>query len=153
MRNEFIPYEQALELKELGFDEPCFGKFYYNHLEIGGNWSNDDFKEDPDIFISAPLYQQVFKWFCKKHNLYAVIMPTITMYWTFKTVTVVEGIVEVPPYNHVDANDYPTYEEAEIESVKELILIVKNYSINDPSLSSDINHSMGRLDEDLKDLE
>jgi hypothetical protein len=28
MKNEFIPYEQSLELKELGFDEPCFGKIY-----------------------------------------------------------------------------------------------------------------------------
>ena len=28
MNKEFIPYEQALALKELGFDEPCFG--YYN---------------------------------------------------------------------------------------------------------------------------
>jgi hypothetical protein len=25
MNKEFIPYEQALDLKELGFDEPCFG--------------------------------------------------------------------------------------------------------------------------------
>ncbi len=24
MNKEFIPYEQALALKELGFDEPCF---------------------------------------------------------------------------------------------------------------------------------
>ena len=67
----------------------------------------------------------VFRWFREKHNLYVVIIPTITMYWTFKTMTVVEGIVDAPPYNHVDANDYPTYEEAEIESVKELIKIVK----------------------------
>ena len=29
MENEFIPYEQALALKELGFDEPCIG-YYYN---------------------------------------------------------------------------------------------------------------------------
>ena len=28
MKKEFIPYEQALKLKELGFDEPCFG--YWN---------------------------------------------------------------------------------------------------------------------------
>jgi hypothetical protein len=25
MKKEFISYEQALALKELGFDEPCFG--------------------------------------------------------------------------------------------------------------------------------
>ena len=24
MKEQFIPYEQALELKELGFNEPCF---------------------------------------------------------------------------------------------------------------------------------
>jgi hypothetical protein len=126
MKNEFVSYEVALELKQLGFDEECLGKFYYNHLEIGGNWRNDDFKEDPDIFISAPLYQQVFRWFREKHNLYAVIIPTITMYWTFKTMTVVEGIVEVPPYTHVDVNDYPTYEEAELACLKKLIEITKN---------------------------
>jgi hypothetical protein len=27
MNKEFVPYEQALQLKELGFDEPCLG--YY----------------------------------------------------------------------------------------------------------------------------
>jgi len=27
MDKEFIPYKQALELKELGFDEPCFFPF------------------------------------------------------------------------------------------------------------------------------
>ena len=27
MKREFVPYEQALELKELGFDEPCLS-FY-----------------------------------------------------------------------------------------------------------------------------
>jgi hypothetical protein len=132
MKNEFIPFQQALELKELGFDEEClfayYGKsdlfnFKESDYELCGDRHNSSFKEDGRV--SAPLYQQVFRWFREKHNLYAVIIPTITMYWTFKTMTVVEGIVEVPPYNHVDGNDYPTYEEAEVESVKELIKIVK----------------------------
>ena len=132
MKNEFIPFQQALELKELGFDEEClfayYGKsdlsnFKESDYELCGDRHNSSFKEDGRV--SAPLYQQVFRWFREKHNLYAVIIPTITMYWTFKTMTVVEGIFEVPPYNHVDGNDYPTYEEAEVESVKELIKIVK----------------------------
>jgi hypothetical protein len=29
MEKEFIPYEQALALKELGFDEPCFAWFIF----------------------------------------------------------------------------------------------------------------------------
>ena len=28
MTKEFIPYEQALALKELGFDEHCLASFY-----------------------------------------------------------------------------------------------------------------------------
>jgi hypothetical protein len=31
LETEFIPYEQALALKELGFDEPCFG-FYDGYI-------------------------------------------------------------------------------------------------------------------------
>jgi hypothetical protein len=36
MEKEFIPYEQALDLKELGFDEPCFTKFqdYFNKTKL-----------------------------------------------------------------------------------------------------------------------
>jgi hypothetical protein len=30
MEKEFIPYEQALELKELEFNEPCFGCYAEN---------------------------------------------------------------------------------------------------------------------------
>jgi len=108
MKNEFIPYQQALELKELGFNEPCLGKFYYNHLEIGGNWRNDDFKEDPDIFISAPLYQQTFRWFKENYNLKED-------YGIFPHHTIMSN------YVLNDGNE----ENAELECVKELISIVK----------------------------
>ena len=30
MNKEFITYEQALALKELGFDEPCLGWYWYD---------------------------------------------------------------------------------------------------------------------------
>ena len=61
IESNFVPYQIAVDMKSIGFDEPCLGKFYFNQLEIGGNWRNNDFKEDPDVFISAPLYQQAFK--------------------------------------------------------------------------------------------
>ena len=48
------------------------------------------------------------------------------MNWTFKTMTVVEDIMEVPPYKHIDANDYKTYPEAELACLIKLIEIVKN---------------------------
>lgn len=29
MEKEFVPYAQSLQLRELGFDEPCFGFYTY----------------------------------------------------------------------------------------------------------------------------
>jgi hypothetical protein len=136
MNKEFIPYEQALELKELGFDEPCFGFYTYkgeirrytnfdgelndfqsiknSHIKMGDDW------------CTALTFSQAFRWLLEKHNLYGIIIPTVTMAWTFKTMTVVIGMVEVPPYSHVDAYDYSSREEAELECLKKLIELVKN---------------------------
>jgi ABC-type glycerol-3-phosphate transport system substrate-binding protein len=116
MEKEFVPYQQALELKELGFDEPCFGKFYHNHLEIGGSWLNSEFnkdKKDGNIFTSAPLYQQVFRWFREKYN--AHIYP---QKFTENTWHVSWGDWESPVFE--------TYEEAELECVNFLITTLKN---------------------------
>ena len=123
---EFAPYKQALALKELGFNEECFS--YYNLKEE--ITFKSCYNKVPIIMsgkkCGIPLYQQAFRWFREKHYLYAIIIPTMTMHWTFKTTTVVKGMVEVPPYNHVHAIDYSTYEEAELECLKKLIEIVKN---------------------------
>jgi hypothetical protein len=60
MKKEFIAYEQALELKELGFDEPCM--------------SSRDMNNDKGL-IQLPLYQQAFRWLHEQLNMKGV-MPT-----------------------------------------------------------------------------
>lgn len=142
MEKEFIPYEQALALKELGFDILCVG-FYAPNLRSEGTilitaFDNYDFDVSQRITnrelskrkiqpqLTAPLYQQAFDWLLKTHNLYSISIPTINMAWTFKTMTVVEGIIEVPPYKHVDATDYSTIEEADLERLKKLIELCQN---------------------------
>lgn len=128
MLEEFVPYEQALRLKELGFDEPCFG--YYVDRSIDLEWTfTDSIHFSHKESILAPLYQQAFRWLLNKHNLYTIVIPTINMDWTFKTMTVVEGIVEVPPYKHVDSNDYGTKCEAELYSLKKLIEMIDENSL------------------------
>lgn len=62
MKHLFVPYEQSLALKELGFDEPCFG-FYCDE---------DEYERLGD-FASAPLFSQAFKWFREKHKLFGSI--------------------------------------------------------------------------------
>lgn len=64
MDKEFVTYEIALALKELGFDEECFN--YY-----GYDFQNDrlliSYQQD-NSSIPAPLKQQVFRWFRKNHG-------------------------------------------------------------------------------------
>ena len=75
MKKQFVTYEVALKLKELGFDEECLGYFgIQNELKIEISYNSD-----PNLirrnFISAPLWQQVIDWFREKHNIYIYIKP------------------------------------------------------------------------------
>jgi hypothetical protein len=70
MNKEFVPYEEALGLKELGFDEPCFG-FYSGPKtkHIGLIWyemPNSGKDTIPVGDVLAPLYQQAFRWLYKQ---------------------------------------------------------------------------------------
>ena len=74
MNNEFIPFEQALALKELGFNEPCFAHFVKHDDEIKCILDSDDFDEwwtnnSDNLQVKAPLYQQAFRWFREEHNV------------------------------------------------------------------------------------
>jgi hypothetical protein len=69
MNKKFIPYEQALELKELGFDEECLG-YYHTTLSssdvdlVLGKTHNRFYHLvgiPEDFNTLAPLYQQAFK--------------------------------------------------------------------------------------------
>ena len=106
MKKEFIPYEQALELKELGFDEECF-KYY---TEMGTLRIKDERPLPPLTY--APLYQQAFRWFREKHNLIMHIQRHSKKYLACMGIQV-EILCD-------------TYEEAELECLKKLIEIVKN---------------------------
>ena len=57
MQKEFIPYEQALALKELGFDEPCFAVYIDKTLIMEDDWlystNQDTFIESSNFTISS----------------------------------------------------------------------------------------------------
>ena len=78
IEQQFVTYEIALKLKELGFNEPlhCFDEtFWY----INGNISlcNDEYKElfPEKEYVIAPLYQQTIQWFMDNCKLYITINP------------------------------------------------------------------------------
>jgi len=117
MNNEFVSYEIALKLKELGFDEPCFGKIY---ADGGSEQLSYPYKNSDQIgkvtSCSAPLYQQVFRWFREKYGVYFYKKNSLKINGVFPHHTIM--------YNYVlNGGDE---ENAELECVKELISIVKN---------------------------
>jgi hypothetical protein len=75
MIKEFIPYEQALELKELGFDKPCLAFYNGKFLESTDYDFDNDTSKDIGLCIVAPLYQQSFRWLHEQLNMKGV-MPT-----------------------------------------------------------------------------
>jgi hypothetical protein len=123
MEKEFIPYTEALELKELGFDEPCF-KVYDTLGYI------QDEKEMDNLFLEkclAPLYQQAFRWFREKYgwisNVWTICISTdgITSFEY-----AIDTLDDLGVSQYRENFPYKTYEEAELECLKALIEIVKN---------------------------
>ena len=120
-QQEFIPYEQALELEELGFDESCLatidqtGFIHIKGTEYpirGDMWYNT---------IDAPLYQQAFRWFREKYELIFHIECDYNSFLGYKDGYI--PIYSLYPYIH---DCYKTYEEAELACLNKLIEIVKN---------------------------
>ncbi len=90
MKNLFVPYEIAKQLKEKGFNEKCLGWWfkYYDtaNLHLVENDEGEDnnlkldlsssqainarqLEQEYESSCSAPLYQQVIDWFREKHNI------------------------------------------------------------------------------------
>lgn len=78
MKKEFVPLTEVKLLKELGFDEPCLAK--YQKLSESANYQFQLLQKERkcnrlDTAISAPLYQQSFRWLREVHNIDIVISP------------------------------------------------------------------------------
>jgi hypothetical protein len=140
MNKEFIPYEQALALKELGFDEICLAMQTICGLQlfsqrgfaiIKGGYTNTELKLDG--VLGVPLYQQAFRWFREKYNLYhnvwnythgepTNLIPNGFTYSIDEEWITIIGKKEDGYFEKY----YNTYEEAEQACLSKLIEIVKN---------------------------
>ena len=124
MNKEFIPYEQALELKELGFNEPCMGYFDTRLEHQIGNFDFTEIKGyNESVSALSPLYQQAFRWFREKYDIacYIETKSLTTGGNTYDyTILINEGEI------WDDGKRWRTYEEAELACLKKLIELVKN---------------------------
>lgn len=122
MEREFVSYEVASELKELGFDESCFawygkGRFpsiLEHHIIFTGSKT---YMREEDC--NAPIFSQAFKFFREKYKLPSWVYTSDNEKFYF-------GILRDTRFL-IDGNKpYDTYEEAELACLLKLIEVVKN---------------------------
>ena len=136
MNKEFLPYEQALALKELGFDEPC--------LAIYDNITDENDKDDSDRFFyirtegwpkelfdrvtPVPLFSQAFRWFREEHylisSIYQLSVNVKTGLSSFEYM--IDKLNNLGLSQFIEDFPYNTYEEAELACLEKLIEIVES---------------------------
>jgi len=138
MKHLFIPYKLALQLKEKGFDEPCFTWFLNKKLEedsakffffTHSYRSHKGYKSVPaEEFISAPLYQQVVEWFYNKHRIfveadgYIIDSGEYDGCYGFKaTIRVAENYKEKILFTQ---GEFPTREKAWNKAIEETLKLI-----------------------------
>ena len=122
LEKEFIPYQQSLDMKELGFDEPCLAFFYGQRLEIGFNWINEGCRNSLlEETITAPTFSQAFRFFRERYKIRFFIQSGMSDLGEFFKVIFPDG--------EQRCMSYPTYEEAELECLIKLIEITKSGSL------------------------
>ena len=112
MEKEFVIYELAVKLKELGFNEPCFG--YYSDSELVFNTHTNN--EMQRFRYSAPTFSQAFRWFREKYGLDN---------WVYKSRDYTYFCSILKDGNLFPSIGFTTYEEAELECLEKLIEIVE----------------------------
>ena len=123
MDQEYVPYEIALELKQLGFDEYCMGACYYEWQNRG---KTQIVLHTPDEYdshdgVKAPLFQQAFRFFREEYGLISEII-WMTALPTHNTFSARIKSSEKTEY----MKECDTYEGSELDCLRKLIELVKN---------------------------
>lgn len=133
LEKEFAPYAESLELKELGFDEPCFR--VYDTL---GFVQDEKIMDELSLEkIQSPTFSQAFRWFREKHGLRNSITDFIDdetgIEWDYEIAIIGTDVDEKGNYKPIvdystddETRKFKTYEEAELACLRKLIEIVKN---------------------------
>ena len=120
MTEDFIPYEEALALKELGFNEECFA--VYSEKGVLSPITNlKPCNSNVPSYATAPLYQQAFRWFREEHGLVSCLRWNDSyrpLSW--------EWVIEGESFGgETECKKDWSYEEAELACLVKLIEIVK----------------------------
>ena len=135
MEKHFVTYDQALDLKDLGFKESCFGE--WRQWDGGYPWlqlyqdldgcSTDDSDYQYTTEALAPLKSQVFEWARDEYGLYHIVhhfehnKNTPKEFLSEVTGKVLMGNDDISGFSY-----HSTYNDGELACIDILIEIIKN---------------------------
>lgn len=130
MKKEFVSYDIALALKELGFDEPCvavyFGEYeerdFDNGIALEYRQSQYYAQKGWSKGLLAPLYQQAFEWFREEYDLWIEISKPLSWLLTISDKTQNKKMCLEDYNEYVEPK---SYQEAQDACLRKLIEIVK----------------------------
>ena len=139
METEFVPYELAVKLKRIGFDEPCLAFYQIEYAEVIPTMvdDNEEYRltgfrtcknsKIPEHYVSAPIFSQSFRWFREK-NFYVSINTYHSVSLDKPFGLSIDYLHESGKWDYFDyrgESDFETYEEAELACLTKLIKIVE----------------------------
>jgi len=91
IEEEFLNEELSWELKELGFDEPCYAsiithcffgfKWKNFHLSENDPWKNSNTELSNGRGVQLPTYRQAFEWFSDVWGYNETVYKDKDAYW------------------------------------------------------------------------
>ena len=144
LEKEFVPYQIALDMKSIGFDELSLGWYNNDTLRIDVNANQTiKFHEHLGRFkgcVLAPTFSKAFKFFRDKYNLRGSIMDFIDdetgIEWDYEISFIGVDLDEnghykaLVPYSTDDeSRKFKTYEKAELACLINLIQLVKESKV------------------------
>ncbi len=152
IEKEFVPYEEAFALKQLGFNEPCLASYFH----AGKRLDICEYINHGEYTVLAPTFSQAFRWFRDNHDLHVQIRKENYFheskyeYFHFDISkgeenditqqsvlldSILDECTQDIPGNHLNNEKYSklifekrfafkTYEEIELECLNKLIKIV-----------------------------
>ena len=135
MEKEFISYELALRMKQLGFNENCYrvgnpnGAICWRFMDVAGieGVGIDDILqvEFDERWVQIPTFSQVFRWFREKQDIEGFVHKSIEGNYYFVIKRLGNNESNIYEFTKTVPKNFNTYEEAELTCLEKLIEIVE----------------------------
>lgn len=133
MQEQFIPYDLAVIMRDLGFDETTFtyytrfSEYNIQLVTYSSATVKELFKDEPETYTKAPLWQQATAWFRERGYYSHVELSNFegNISYSSKISFTNNSRFGLPHVNISNLHSFKTYEEARLACLEKLIEIVE----------------------------